>query len=121
MRLATVVCAELTNPYKGITMYYYKGTTNTNVAYEATKPSVISDGRSAYFTMYIEDTIIEVDVDLGYDSRHDEVTIELVYADDYDEGIDLEAVFVDLSNKYGTLDKAYNLQAKAYHSEMSEY
>lgn len=129
MRLATVVCAELTNPYKGITMDYYKGITNTNVRYEATTPSVSSNGRSASFTMYIEDTTVEIDVDLGYDGNRDEVTIELVYADAYDEDcaacdigeIDLEEVFVDLSNKYGTIDKAYSLQAKAYQDEMSEY
>ena len=129
MRLATVVCAELTNPYKGITMDYYKGTTNTNVAYEATTPSVSSNGRSASFTMYIEDTTVEIDVDLGYDGNRDEVTIELIHANAYDEDcvasdigeIDLEAVFVDLSNKYGTIDKAYSLQAKAYQDEMSEY
>lgn len=108
---------------------YFKGLTNTSVRYEATTPSVSSNGRSASFTMYIEDTTIDVDVDLGYDGNRDEVTIELVYADAYDEDcaacdiseIDLEAVFVDLSNKYGTIDKAYSLQAKAYHAEMSEY
>ena len=110
-------------------MDYYRGTTNTNVRYEATTPSISSNGRSASFTMYIEDTTIEVDVDLGYDGSRDEVTIELVYADAYDEDcaacdigeIDLEAVFVDLSNKYGTIDKAYSLQAKTYQDEMSEY
>lgn len=110
-------------------MDYYKGSTNTNVRYEATTPSVSSNGRSASFTMYIEDTTVEVDVDLGYDGSRDEVTIELVYADAYDEDcaacdigeIDLEAVFVDLSNKYGTIDKAYSLQAKTYQDEMSEY
>ena len=64
---------------------YFKGLTNTNVAYEATTPSVSRDGRSASFTMYIEDTTIEVDADLGYDGNRDEVTIELVYADAYDE------------------------------------
>ena len=108
---------------------YFKGTTNTGVGYDATKPSLSSNGRSAYFTMYIEDTTVEVDVDLGYDGKRDEVTIELVYADAYDEDcaacdiaeIDLEAVFIELHNKYGTIDKAYNLQAKAYHAEMSEY
>ena len=110
-------------------MDYYKGVTTTSVRYEATTPSVSSNGRSASFTMYIEDTTVEVDVDLGYDGNRDEVTIELVYADSYDEDcaacdigeIDLEAVFVELSNKYGTIDKAYSLQAKAYHAEMSEY
>ena len=110
-------------------MDYYRSTTNTNVRYEATTPSVSDNGRSASFTMYIEDTTVEVDVDLGYDGNRDEVTIELVYADAYDEDcaacdigeIDLEAVFVDLSNKYGTIDKAYSLQAKTYQDEMSEY
>ena len=110
-------------------MDYYRSTTNTNVRYEATTPSVSDNGRSASFTMYIEDTTVEVDVDLGYDGSRDEVTIELVYADAYDEDcaacdiseIDLEAVFVDLSNKYGTIDKAYSLQAKTYQDEMSEY
>ncbi len=108
---------------------YFKGLTNTNVRYEATTPSINSNGRSAYFTMYIEDTTVEVDVDLGYDGNRDEVTIELVYADSYDEDcaacdigeIDLGEVFIDLSNKYGTIDKAYSLQAKAYHDEMSGY
>ena len=110
-------------------MDYYRSTTNTNVRYEATTPSVSDNGRSASFTMYIEDTTVEVDVDLGYDGSRDEVTIELVYADAYDEDcaacdiseIDLEEVFVDLSNKYGTIDKAYSLQAKTYQDEMSEY
>ena len=110
-------------------MDYYKGITNTNVAYEATTPSVSSNGRSASFTMYIEDTTVEVDVDLGYDGNRDEVTIEPIHANAYDEDctecdvsdIDLEAVFVDISNKYGTIDKAYSLQAKAYQDEMSEY
>lgn len=104
---------------------YFKGTTNTSVRYEATTPSLSSNGRSAYFTMYIEDTTIEVDVDLGYDGKRDEVTIELVYADAYDEDcaacdiaeIDLEAVFIELHNKYGTIDKAYDLQAKDYHDD----
>lgn len=124
--------AALLNKVREIMTYiddYFKGLTNTNVGYEATTPSVSRDGRSASFTMYIEDTTIEVDADLGYDGNRDEVTIELVYADAYDEDcaacdiseIDLEAVFVDLSNKYGTIDKAYSLQAKAYHAEMSEY
>ena len=101
---------------------YFKGLTNTNVGYEATTPSVSRDGRSASFTMYIEDTTIEVDADLGYDGKRDEVTIDLVYADGYYEDctacdvsdIDLEAVFVDLHNKYATLDKAFDLQAKSY-------
>ena len=104
---------------------YFKGITNTNVGYDATKPSVSNNGRSASFTMYIEDTTIEVDVDLGYDGNRDEVTIELVYADAYDEDcaacdiseIDLNAVFIELHNKYGTLDKAYHLQAKDYHAD----
>lgn len=110
-------------------MNYFKGTTNTNVGYDATTPSISNDGRSAYFTMYIEDTTVEVDVNLGYDGERDEVIIELVYADSYDEDcaacdigeIDLEEVFVGLSNKYGTIDKAYDLQAKSYIAEMSEY
>lgn len=110
-------------------MDYYKGITNTSVRYEATTPSVSINGRSASFTMYIEDTTVEVDVDLGYDGNRDEVTIELVYADSYDEDcaacdigeIDLEEVFVGLSNKYGTIDKAYSLQAKEYRSQMDEH
>lgn len=102
-------------------MNYFKGTTSTNVDYEATTPSLSNDGRSAWFTMYIEDTTIEVDVDLGYDGNLDEVTIELVYAACDIGEIDLEAVFIELHNKYGTLDKAYHLQAKAYRDEMNDF
>lgn len=99
----------------------FSGITNNNYNYEATKPSVSGDGRSAYFTVYIEDEVLEVDVDLGYDGMRDEVTIDIVYSEseaDIDaSSVDLEAIFIDLSNKYGTLDKAYSLQAKSYHAD----
>lgn len=103
-------------------MNYFKGKTNNNYLYEANKPSVSSSGRSANFTVYIDDNTLEVDVDFGYDGIRDEVTIDDIYTESYDadckgfdaSGIDLEALFVEVSNKYGTLDKAYDLQAKSY-------
>lgn len=107
-------------------MTYFSGITNNNYAYEANKPSVSRNGRSAYFTVYIEDKVLEVDAELGYDGNRDEVTIDDIGADyDYGDdgkgfdfsGIDLEALFVEVSNKYGTLGKAYGLQAKAYHAD----
>lgn len=102
-------------------MTYFSGITNNNCIYEATKPSVSSNGRSAYFTVYIDDSSLEVDVDLGYDGHNDEVIIEVVYSEsetDFDTSdLDLEALFIEVSNKYGTLDKAYSLQAKDYHAD----
>lgn len=99
-------------------MTYFSGITNNNYAYEANKPSVSRNGRSAYFTVYIDDSSLEVDVELGYDGMRDEVTIESIYSEtDFDtSGLDLEALFIEVSNKYGTLDKAYGLQAKDYHA-----
>lgn len=106
-------------------MNYFKGTTSNGYAYEATKPSVSSIGRSASFTVYIDNNTLEVDVDFGYDGVHDEVTIDDITVDPYDEddnsfdvsGIDFETLFVEVSNHYGTLDRAYRLQAQSYHDD----
>ena len=100
-------------------MTHFSGITNNNYAYEANKPSVSGNGRSAYFTVYIENETLEGDVELGYDGMRDEVTIVSIYSEtDFDtSGLDLEALFVEVSNKYGTLDEAYSLQAKDYHAD----
>ena len=93
--------------------------------YEATKPSVSYGGTSANFTVYINDSYMEVGVDLGWCGKYDELEIETINAEYYDEedneldtsNIDLESLVIEVFEKYNTFGKIESEMEKAYHND----
>lgn len=91
--------------------------------YTTSKPSVSSSGNSAYFTIYFEDdTYMEVEVDLTWNSRTDEIEIEKIGGSLYDEDndilstehLDLEDIVIDTFEDYNIFGKAESLMAQTY-------
>lgn len=91
--------------------------------YETTKPTVGSIGTYASFTAYLEnDDYVEVEVEMGWDGRHDELEIIKIDATYYNEDgddlggteLDLEKIVIDTFEKHQTFGKAESLMAQAY-------
>ena len=91
--------------------------------YTTTKPTVGSIGTYASFTAYLEnDNYLEFDVEMAWDSRHDELEITKIDATYYNEDgdvleeneLDLENIVIDTFEKHNTFGKAESLMAQAY-------
>lgn len=97
--------------------------------YTTSKPSVSSSGNSAYFTIYFkDDTYMEVEVDLTWNSRTDEIEIEKIGGSLYDEDndilstehLDLQNIVINTFDKHNTFGKAESLIAQAYKDDHDE-
>ena len=102
-------------------MDFFKGKLD-NEGYDAHKPDLCSYGRQADILVYIEDSTLELCIELGYDHKEDEVTIESIEADYTNcnggaidtTDMKLEQMVVDIFKHYDTFSIAYMRQADEY-------
>lgn len=97
--------------------------------YTTTKPTVGCIGTDASFTAYFEnDNYLEVDVDMAWDGKHDELEITKIDATYYNEDgvdlddtvLDLEKIVIDTFEKHNTFGKAESLMAQSYKDDHNE-